>query len=222
MSNMFRSSIGRKLLMSLAGLFLLSFLVVHLGINLLVLQDNRDNFNVAAHFMGTNPVIKVFEIVLFGGIFIHILVGLFLYLLNKKARPVGYKKENHSQTSFFSKYMMHSAMIILAFMVIHMFDFYFKAKFTDVVPDTIINGKHYHDLGVLVLEKFKMPLFVWGYIISMVFLAFHLHHGFQSAFQTLGINHKTYTPAIKAFGVGYAILVPLGFAIIPIVIYFFK
>jgi succinate dehydrogenase / fumarate reductase cytochrome b subunit len=208
--------------MSLAGIFLLTFLVVHLGINLLVLRETQDAFNIAAHFMGTNPVIKVFEIVLFGGILIHIIYGMILSIQNGKSRPVRYKKDNHSQTSFFSKYMFHTAIIVGIFIVIHLFDFYFKAKFTDVVDSVTINGKHYHDLGELVIEKFKMPVFVFGYIFAFIFLSFHLHHGFQSAFQTLGINHKSYTPIIKAFGVVYSILIPLGFAIIPIVIYFFR
>lgn len=222
MSNIFSSSIGRKLMMSLAGIFLLSFLVVHMGINLLVLGESRDAFNIAAHFMGTNPVIKVFEMVLFAGILLHIIYGGLLTIQNRRARPVRYKKDNHSQTSFFSKYMMHTAIIIGIFMVIHLFDFYFKAKFTDAVASVDIDGKHYHDLGALVLAKFKIPLFVWGYVASFILLAFHLHHGFQSAFQTLGINHKTYTPAIKAFGVIYSILIPLGFAIIPVYIFYFK
>jgi len=222
MSNIFSTSIGRKLLMSLAGIFLLSFLVVHLGINLLVLGESRDNFNVAAHFMGTNPVIKIFEIVLFGGIIIHILYGLVLSFQNNSARPVKYKKSNYSQTSFFSKYMMHTAVIVGIFIIIHLFDFYFKAKFTNTVDTVMINDKAYHDLGALVLEKFKMPIFVIGYVFAFIFLAFHLHHGFQSAFQTLGINHKSYSPFIKGFGVIYSILIPLGFTIIPIYIYFFK
>lgn len=222
MGNIFSTSIGRKLLMSLAGIFLLTFLVVHLGINLLVLGDSRDDFNVAAHFMATNPVIKVFEIVLFGGILIHVIYGLIISIQNGKARPVRYKKDNHSQTSFFSKYMLHTAIIVGIFIVIHLFDFYFKAKFTDAVATVTIDNNQYPDLGALVLEKFKMPVFVFGYLITFIFLSFHLHHGFQSAFQTLGINHKSYTPFIKAIGVAYSILIPLGFSIIPIVIYFFK
>lgn len=222
MGNIFSSSIGKKLLMSLAGIMLLAFLVVHMGVNLLVLQDSRDNFNIAAHFMATNPVIKVFEIVLFGGIIIHIIVAAALSILNMKARPVRYKIENNEQTSFFSKYMVHTALIIFVFLIIHIIDFYYKAKFTDGVTEVIIDGEHYHDLGLLIIDKFKMPVFVWGYIISFVFLAFHLHHGFQSAFQTLGINHKTYTPVIKGIGVAYSIIIPLGFALIPIIIYYFK
>lgn len=223
MSNIFSNSVGRKLLMSLAGIFLLSFLLVHLGINLLVLLDNHELFNKAAHFMGTNPVIKVFEVVLFGGILIHIVYASILTLQNMKARPVRYAKSNHSQTSFFSKYMVHTAIIIGIFLVVHLMNFYVKAKFIEGgVGDVMYDGKHYHDLASLVIAGFSNIGVVIFYVVCMVLLGFHLHHGFQSAFQTLGINHKVYTPVVKALGVGYSILVSVGFIIIPIVVYITK
>ncbi|MFW5657532.1 MAG: succinate dehydrogenase cytochrome b subunit [Bacteroidota bacterium] len=224
MSNVFNSSIGRKLVMSLAGLFLISFLVVHLGINiLLVIFESREPFNIAAHFMGTNPVIKVFEIVLFGGFFLHIIYGVILFIQNSIARgSIRYKISNHSQTSFFSKYMIHSAAIITIFLVIHLMDFYIAAKFLGEAPEIMINGELHHDLGLLVVERFKIGWVVAFYCLSMVLLAFHLHHGFQSAFQTLGINHKRYSPTIHAIGVIYSIIVPLGFMLIPLYFYFIK
>lgn len=223
MSSIFTSSIGKKLLMSLAGIFLLSFLLVHLGINLmLVFFESREVFNKAAHFMGTNWVIKIMEIVLFGGFLLHILYGLILQLQNWMARPKRYKKDNYSQTSFFSKFMIHTALIIGVFLVIHLGDFYVKAKFLHEVEDFILSdGKVVHDLGALVLLKFKLTGYAIFYSLSILFLGFHLHHGFQSAFQTLGINHKTYTPFIKSVGVIYSILITAGFISIPVYIYFF-
>ena len=127
MSNIFNSSIGKKLMMALAGLFLVVFLLVHLGINItLILFEDPRVFNIAAHFMATNIVIKVFEVVLFGGILLHIIYGLIIQLLNWIARPVGYRVKNPAQTSFFSKFMIHTALITLVFLVIHLFNFYFK------------------------------------------------------------------------------------------------
>lgn len=221
MSSIFSSSVGRKLLMSLAGLFLVTFLLVHLGVNLLLLLESNEPFNRAAHFMGTNPVIKVFEIVLFGGFLLHIIVSIVLTIQNMKARPVRYAKTNNSQTSFFSKYMMHTAIIVFVFLVIHLINFYIKAKFGDI-DQVMYDGKHYHDLASLVIAGFKMPGLDIFYIICMILLGFHLHHGFQSAFQTLGANHKVYTPLIKKIGVAYSILIAVGFSIIPIFVYFFK
>lgn len=224
MGNFFTSSVGKKLLMSLAGIFLLSFLIVHLGINLLViLFDSRQYFNIAAHFMGTNLLIKIFEIILFGGFFIHMIYGVIVSIQNWIARPKGYKKANYSQTSFFSKYMFHTAVVLIIFLVIHLTDFYVKSKFMEgSVAEVIYNGKQYHDLGALVIEKFKITAYSIFYVFALLFLGFHLHHGFQSAFQTLGINHQTYTPIIKTFGLVYTLVVTAGFIAIPVVVYFFK
>ena len=222
MSNIFNSSIGKKLMMALAGLFLVVFLLVHLGINItLILFEDPRVFNIAAHFMATNIVIKVFEVVLFGGILLHIIYGLIIQLLNWIARPVGYRVKNPAQTSFFSKFMIHTALITLVFLVIHLFNFYFKAKFGHGhVAEITYDGKLYHDLGTMVIEKFQ---FLWVdifYIACFLFLGFHLLHGFGSAFQTLGLNHKVYTPIIKGLGYLYTFIVVAGFTIIPLWIYF--
>jgi len=221
MATIFTSSIGKKLLLAAAGLFLVSFLLVHMGINLLlvIFEDSR-NFNLAAHFMGTNIVIKVFEVVLFGGFILHILYGVYIQIQNWVARPVGYKLANNEQTSYFSKFMIHTAAIIFVFLVIHLFDFYFKAKIFGEVKDIIYDGKVYHNLGALVLAKFSIGWVVIFYIASFLFLGFHLLHGFQSAFQTLGLNHKTYTPVIKVIGVVITLIIVTGFTIIPLVIFF--
>jgi len=220
MSGIFTSSIGKKLWMSLAGIFLVLFLLVHLGINLLViLFEDPMVFNKAAHFMGTNIVIKVVEIVLFGSILLHVIYALILQVQNWIARPKRYVKANYSNTSFFSKFMIHTALIILAFIVIHLADFYFKAKFGHV--RTIVeDGKEYHDLAALVVEKFNMLPFVVFYIAAFIFLGFHLVHGFQSAFKTLGLENKSYSPVIQLLAVLYSVIVVGGFTLIPLMIYF--
>ena len=224
MSNIFTSSIGKKFMMSLAGIFLLLYLVVHLGINVtLILFKDSETFNKAATFMGTNPVIRVMEIVLFGTFLLHMIYGVILQIQNLLARPVGYKKNNYSQTSFFSKYMLHTALILTIFLVLHLFDFWVKNKFLGEVSEiTYSNGKMYEDLGSLVIQRFQIGWVVWVYIVLLIGLGFHLHHGFQSAFQTLGINNSKYTPFIKGFGVVYSIVITLGYISIPLVIYFFR
>jgi succinate dehydrogenase / fumarate reductase cytochrome b subunit len=191
-----------------------------MGLNLLViLSDDPMVFNKAAHFMGTNKLIKIFEIVLFGGILLHIIYALILQVQNWFARPKRYQKVIKSDTSAFSRWMIHTALIILTFLVIHLIDFYFKAKFGHV-DDMVAGGVHYHDLYTLVIEKFKIPGFVIFYIASFIFLGFHLIHGFQSAFKTLGINNKKYSPIIQILGILYTIVVVGGFSAIPLVIYF--
>jgi len=215
----FQSSLTKKFVMAFMGLFLITFLFVHLGINLLVLLPDKDLFNLAAHFMGTNPLIKIFEVVLFGGFIIHIIYGLILQIQNWMARPDRYKIEGWSHSSPFSKFMIHTAIIIFIFLVIHLGDFYFKAKFGPI-GEVMIDGEHYHDLATLVLAKFQFLGFVIGYVIAMVILGFHLHHGFQSAFQSLGLNSKTYTPIISGASTIISIILSLGYIIIPLVIYF--
>lgn len=218
MSNFFCSSIGKKLLMSLAGLFLIVFLLVHLGINLLILgNDNGEAFRVAVEFMGS-PLIKVMEVFLMAGFAIHIIWAFILFVQNMMARPQGYAITNNSQTSFFSKYMIHTGAIILTFLVLHFINFYFVKLGIVAVPE---GAEDKHDFYNMVINLFKQPVYSIIYVAFMAFLSFHMLHAFQSAFQTLGINHKKYSPIIKYAGIAYSILVPLGFAIIPIYVYFF-
>ena len=217
MSNFFNSSIGKKLIMSLAGLFLVVFLLVHLGINSLLIFVDNHTFNVAAHFMASNKLIKVMEVVLFGGLFLHMIYGIVLQIQNWKARPVGYAKSNNSQTSFFSKYMIHTAVCIFVFLILHFMDFYFKAKF---FKEQITEIQGIEDMATLVIAKFKILPFVALYIVCFFILGFHLFHAFQSAFQTLGLDHSRYTPVIKGAGVVYSLLILVGYSLIPLVIYF--
>ena len=126
MGNFVNSSIGKKLLMSLAGLFLCLYLVVHLGINLLILlNDGGAAYSLAVKFMTTNILIKIMEFFLFGGFILHIIYGFIIQIQNWFARPVRYVKVNHSQTSFFSKYMIHTGAIIFVFLALHFINFYF-------------------------------------------------------------------------------------------------
>jgi len=222
MSNIFSSSVGKKLIMSLAGLFLIIYLIIHLAINLLVLKESPEAFNIAAHFMGTNPLIRVMEIVLFGGFLLHMIYGVIVTLQNWMARPIGYKISNNSQTSFFSKYMLHTAVVLTIFLVLHLFDFYVKVKIIGNVEEVIYNGNTYHNTAALVIARFKIWWVDLVYIIALLGLGFHLHHGFQSAFQTLGINHPVYTPVIKGFGLIYTILITIGFISIPVLVYLLK
>ena len=220
MSGILTSSIGKKLLMSLAGIFLIVFLLVHMGINLLVIiYKDPMVYNKAAHFMSSNILIKIFEIVLFGGFLLHIIYALILQVQNWIARPQRYKKANYSNTSFFSKFMIHTAAITLIFLVIHMMDFYIKAKFGHAA-EIMVNQEPWHDFASEIVDKFKILPVVIFYIAAFIFLGFHLLHGFQSAFKTLGLANKKSTPAIQVLAIIYSIVVVAGYSIIPVTIYF--
>jgi succinate dehydrogenase / fumarate reductase cytochrome b subunit len=213
MNKFVNSSIGKKLMMGLAGLFLCAFLVVHLVINLLILlNDGGVAYGIAVKFMTTNILIKIMEIFLFGGFILHILYALFIQVQNWIARPVKYAKTNNSQTSFFSKYMIHTGIIVGIFLVLHFINFYFVKLGWVAVPE---GANDAHDFYTMVINLFKNPAYSWIYIGCMVLLSFHLNHAFQSAFQTLGWNHKTYTPIINFVGTAYSVIIPAGFAVIP-------
>ena len=213
------SSLTKKFIMAIAGLFLAVFLMVHLGINLFIMpltSNHIEIFEAAVHFMSTNPIIKVFEVVLLGGFLIHILFGLILQIQNWMARPVRYKKEGFSHTSFFSKYMIHTGIVIFIFLVIHFINFYFvKLGITDppAGPMAVANN---HDFYHMAINLFSNTWYSIIYIILIVILGFHMNHAIQSAFQSLGLNHSKYTPFIKAVGTIYSIVIPLGFITIPV------
>jgi len=212
------SSLTKKFIMAFAGLFLAVFLIVHLGINLFILPVTANHveiFEAAVHFMSL-PIIKVFEVVLFGGFIIHIIYGLIVQVQNWMARPVRYKKEGYSHTSFFSKYMIHTGIIIFLFLIMHFMHFYFvKLGFTDA-PEGPMTVASKHDFYHMTVNLFSNQIYSIIYIVLIVILGFHLNHAFQSAFQSLGLNHSKYTPFIKAVGTIYSIVIPLGFIIIPV------
>jgi len=212
------SSITKKIVMACAGLFLVIFLLVHLSINLTLLRgDDGGWFNDASHFMGTNYIVKIFEIVLFGGILLHILVGIILTLKNWASRPVGYYKTNKSKTSFFSKYMIWTGLIIFIFLAIHFMNFYFVKL--GIVPPP--EGLAQHDFYHMAINLFATPLYSVIYVVLIILLGFHLYHAFQSAFQTLGLNHNKYNCAIKTIALIYTLIISIGFSIIPVYFLFF-
>ena len=225
-SNFLTSSIGRKLLMSLTGIFLILFLLVHLAGNLqLLADDGGESFNLYAYFMTHNPLIKTISYGLYFFILLHTFQGILLWTKNRAARgSQGYavKVTRTVKTSAAaSKNMAWLGMIIFIFIVLHMYQFWLQMKM-DVLPYQTYDGEAVKDLYYIVALTYENPVFVLLYVVSMAVIAFHLWHGFQSAFQTLGINHKKYTPLIRAVGKIYAILVPLGFALIPILMFLKK
>lgn len=216
------SSIGQKYTMAITGLFLISFLVVHLIGNISLLYDDGGlAFNAYAHFMKVNPLIKASEVILFLGFIIHAVQGVILYKNNKAARKQGYAvAHKNKKVSWTSKAMGPLGMIILFFLIWHLYEF-FRYKYF-AAPDALgFDAAGLPNMYKLVHHEFgDEGLFhVPMYSIFMLVIAFHLHHGFQSAFQSLGVNHPKYSPFIKGLGTAYAIIIPLLFALIPILIF---
>ncbi|CAD5249248.1 MULTISPECIES: succinate dehydrogenase cytochrome b subunit [unclassified Imperialibacter] len=215
-----KSSIFRKLLMALTGLFLILFLTVHLAGNIqLIFNDEGQAFNIYAHTMAHNPFIQLVSKFNFAFIVIHVIYSIWLSRINKTARPVKYGYSAASTNSpWTSRNMGILGTLILVFLVIHLKGFWWEFK-NDSIPMITYDGETMPNVFLVVKAAYSNIWYAAVYVVSMFFVGFHLSHGFASAFQTLGLNHVKYTPAIKAIGKGYAIIVPAVFALIPILIY---
>ena len=219
------SSIGKKLIMSLTGLFLITFLTVHLIGNLqLLIPDGGEAFNIYADFMSNNPLIKFVSIGLYAGIILHAIQGILLALENKRAKGKKYAVSTLENGTWMSKNMALLGTLILFFLCVHMGDFWFKIRFTDQIPPVEYAGMDNAIQNVFyrIDAAFSNIYIVIIYLIGLVALALHLIHGFQSAFTSLGLQHKKYTPLIKLLGLGYSVTIPLLYAIIPLFMYFSK
>ncbi len=220
------SSIGRKFVMSVTGLFLISFLIVHCTINSMIFfNDGGETFNRAAHFMGNNVIIRIMEIVLFLGIFLHIIQAYILYVANQRARPIGYEVNRPSKNSrWYSRSMTLLGTLLLFFLIIHINHFWINSRLggvgnIDKLPEVPIGDKEVLNLFSDMVATFQNPWLIVIYLLGVISLCWHLIHGFQSAFQTLGLNSKKYTPIIKGMGLGFSVLICLIFAAMPVSIY---
>jgi succinate dehydrogenase / fumarate reductase, cytochrome b subunit len=216
----FASTLGRKILMSLTGLFLILFLAVHLAGNLQLLKDDQGlAFNHYADFMGTNPLIQFISKANFALILLHVFISLVLTIRNRRARGSESYAIAGKSSIWASRNMGILGTTILIFLVIHLRHFWANQHFGDMAMATY-GEESYKDLYALVKYWFSKEWYVGLYVFCMIALAFHLWHGFSSAFQTLGLNHLKYNALIGFVGKTFAIVVPVLFAWIPIRMYF--
>lgn len=215
------SSLGRKVVMSLTGLFLSSFLIVHMAGNLQIFKgDNGRAFNEYTYFMTHNPVIITISYLLYTSILVHALMSFILTRHNRASRPVKYAYSRPEANSpWSSRNMGILGTVLLFFLIIHMRTFWYEMHFGSV-PMAEYDGKQYKDLYVVVKEAFSQWWYVLFYIISMAAVGYHLAHGFQSGFQSLGIRHTKYTPVIEFVGrYFFALIIPVAFAAMPIYVF---
>lgn len=216
-AGLFSSSLGKKYLMAITGLFLCSFLIIHFLGNI-ALFTNPVQFNEYTRFMSSNPIIRVMEIVLVLGFLTHIIDAIILTRANKKAQPVKYAM-NKNKSSWYSRNMGLTGTIILVFLILHLQSFWYEYKFGEVLMTVDSNGNEIKDMFTIVKTAFSEWWYSAIYILAMILLGSHLNHGFQSAFQSVGLRHKKYTPIIKMLGTGFSISITIGFISFPI--YFF-
>lgn len=211
------SSIGKKFTMAVTGSFLLIFLVVHL-IGNITLFFGADAFNGYVKTLDVvKPLIRVIELVLLAAFLLHIFNGVRLWLENRRAKGVTYKVNGSSEnTDVFSRTMFLTGSIVFIFLVLHLGTFFWRFNVHD--PEGLANS---HEYFQIVINFFSYWWYSLLYVIAVLLLGFHLNHGFQSAFQTFGWNHKKYTPLIEKIGTIYAIIMAIGFASMPIYFFFF-
>jgi succinate dehydrogenase / fumarate reductase, cytochrome b subunit len=218
---MFTSSIGKKLVMGFTGLFLITFLIVHVGINACIFaMDGGVMFNKAAHFMGSTVLIRIAEIGLFLGLILHIVQGLLLTLQNQAKRKSKYIVNAASANSkWYSRSMGILGTLLLFFLALHLFHFWMKARFGGDIPPVEIGGTEMHNMYELMKATFQELWVVIAYVAGCVALCWHLVHGFHSAFRTVGVSSKKYLVLIQQTGIAFSIVVSLAFAMMPIALH---
>ncbi len=219
------SAVGKKLVMAFTGIFLILFLIVHVTVNSCIfVPDHGETFNKVAHFFGTNWVVHLLEVGLFVGILLHIIQGLALTIQNRSKRPVRYAVNRRSENShWYSRSMGLLGTLILIFLIIHLGDFWVHTRFAGLFGGTgevIYDQKPMDDLFGKMKQVFAQGWIVVIYLAGVFSLAWHLVHGFQSAFRTLGMTSYKYIPIVRGAGIAFAIIVCILFALMPVLIYF--
>ena len=222
MSGFLKSSVGQKFLMSITGLFLIVFLMVHLTANLFLLVGS-DAFNTVSHFMETNPLIQIMQPALALGFLVHMIYALILTLQNRNARPMSYNKfeQGHSST-WASRNMFILGSLIFIFLVIHIMNFFWTMKVTgsDLLAEVNVGGVEMHNAYALVSGLFTDPqlgvVYSIFYVLGAIFLGLHLHHAFWSALQTIGWSNNVWRKRLEVVGDIFAVIIAAGFSIIPL------
>jgi succinate dehydrogenase / fumarate reductase cytochrome b subunit len=228
-SYFFTSAVGRKIVMAVTGLFLISFLVVHVGLNSCVFndlpifdpKDNGSMFNRAAHFMGASLVIRIMEYILFLGFIVHIIQGYAVEIKNRRRRGYGYKVNlGNRGSAWYSRSMALLGTLVFLFLIMHVSQFWLPSRITGGLEEVTYGYTTTHNLFLRMYQTFQSPLIVVLYLLGVLSLLYHLMHGFHSAFKTMGVHNKKYIVLLKSMGFGFSIIVCLLFALMPISMYF--
>lgn len=213
------STLSKKIVMCLTGLFLCFFLIIHFLGNLqlfLPAEQAREQFNWYSHFLSGNALIKIVSYVLYASILLHMLDALVITIRNRKSGG-SYRQDKRGRASkWYSRNMGILGTIILIFLVIHFQNFWYVYKFGTLPLDD--NG--HKDLYLLVVTTFKEWWYVLIYVVAMIALCYHLIHGVYSSIRTLGLFHPKYIKWLKIAGIAYSVIICAGFALMPVYVYF--
>ena len=217
------STIFRKNLAALSGLFLTFFLLGHLAGNLQLFItgiEGQTQFNKYALFMTTNPVVKILSIITYASILLHILLTLYLSFKSRQARPIDYAVSSGGANSTWSSNNMPLlGSLLLLFIIVHMRSFWYEMHFGDMPYQYLNDGTKIKDLYLITTSAFSSPIYTFFYVLSMIALALHLKHGVESAVQTIGLKLPNYEKPLKYVASFIAFIIPATFASIPIYLY---
>ena len=223
-NNYFISTIFKKIIAALTGLFLTLFLLGHLAGNLQLFIpgiEGQTQFNKYALFMTTNPAVKVLSIITYTSILIHIFLTLYLAWQSKQARPIAYAVSSGSSNSTWSSNNMAIlGTALFIFIIIHLRSFWYEMHFGDIPYQYLNDGTKLKDLYLITTSAFNNPIYTLFYVFSMAALALHLKHGLESALQTIGLKFPNYEVALKYITTFIALVIPATFASIPIYLFF--
>lgn len=218
--------------MALTGLFLISFLIIHVGLNSCIFydlsffdaNDNGSMFNRAAYFMGNSLVVRILEIGLFAGFILHIIQGYAVELKNRRMRKMGYKvRLGNRGSTWMSRSMAILGTLIFFYLIVHVSQFWIPSRITHDVPSVkyaVSGNREMHNMFQLMFDTFQNGWVVLLYMIGVISLAFHLFHGFHSAFRSMGVHNKKYLNMLKVLGYGFTVIVSILFALMPLSMYF--
>lgn len=215
--------------MALTGLFLISFLIVHVGLNSCIFNDlsifnandNGSMFNRAAYYMGNSLVIRIMEIGLFAGILLHIVQGYAVEMKNRSMRRKGYNVAlGNRGSTWMSRSMAILGTLIFFYLIVHVAQFWWPSRVSHEVEQVSYNGREMHNMFILMFETFQNGWVVLLYMLGVASLAFHLFHGFHSAFRSVGVHNRKYLAMLKSLGYGFTVIVSILFALMPLSMYF--
>ena len=223
MNNYLTSTIFRKALASLSGLFLVTFLIGHLLGNLQLFipgVEGQTQFNKYALFMTTNPVVKLLSIITYSAIVLHVFITLYLVIQSKRARPVQYAVSSGEDNSNWSaRNMAVLGTVLLFFLIVHLKSFWYEMHFGEMPYQTLSDGTKIKDLYLITTSAFQNPFYTFFYVFCMGALSLHLKHGVESAIQTVGLKIPSYEKVFKYGAILIAFSIPAVFASIPIYLY---
>ncbi|GAA4751551.1 succinate dehydrogenase cytochrome b subunit [Flavisolibacter ginsenosidimutans] len=214
--------------MALTGIFLITFLIVHVGLNACIFadwvdtSDNGEMFNKAAHFMGSTIVTRILEIVLFLGFIVHIVQGYAVEAKNRARRGQGYQVSlGNRGSTWMSRSMALLGTLIFLYLIMHVAQFWVPSRITKTLEEVSYDGgrTQMHNLFLRMYEVFQQPVVVVLYLVGVLALGFHLWHGFTSSFRSIGVHNKKYLSLLKGLGYGFTVIVCIMFALMPISMY---